>query len=240
MTATKSALRAPLAVAALVASLVIGCGSSGDTAGEAAPSTDTTAATDGAGAADTAAADAAADAVAGQPPEGVDWLHIWPGPDAERPRPAAEVVDKDLMARSVLNELAPDLVVEEWLADVPDLRGDRMVLIDLWATWCGPCRKAMPELDAWSKEFADRLVVVGISDEPAEVVRRMRKPKVSYPLGVDTQARIFNELKVAARPHALLVDPDGVVRWQGVPTMKGHELTHAVVEELLDTYVPRG
>src|ERR1043166_3397044 len=67
---------------------------------------------------------------------------------------------------------------------VPDTKG-KFVLIDFWATWCGPCRKAIPELNAIHKKFGDKLVVIGISDESEEVVKKMTEPKIEYFTAID-------------------------------------------------------
>src|SRR6266481_6414230 len=80
--------------------------------------------------------------------------------------------EKRLWAKSFLNQKAPPLVVEKWLSKEPDRKG-KFVLIDFWATWCGPCRKAIPELNALHKKFADKLVVIGVSDEPEAKLRSM-------------------------------------------------------------------
>ena len=73
--------------------------------------------------------------------------------------------EKQIWAKSFLNQKAPELVVEKWLAKEPDRKG-KFVLIDFWATWCPPCRKAIPELNGLQKKFGDKLVVIGLSDEP--------------------------------------------------------------------------
>lgn len=144
---------------------------------------------------------------------------------------------KDVHAsNNLVGELAPPLVVETWLTPVPD-PGGRMVLVDFWATWCPPCRAAIPELNKLSKTYADRLLVVGLSDETPEQVRALTSPRIEYSLAVDTQGRMKNAVGVSAIPHVMLVDPQGVVRWQGFPFEQGHELTASVVEELLDEYV---
>src|SRR5437879_13912365 len=77
---------------------------------------------------------------------------------------AAVAAQKKLWAKSFLNQKAPDLVVEKWLTKEPDRKG-KFVLIDFWATWCPPCRKAIPELNALHKKFGDKLIVIGLSDE---------------------------------------------------------------------------
>src|SRR6185503_1374084 len=82
---------------------------------------------------------------------------------------------KKIWARSFLNQKAPELIVEKWLTKEPDQQG-KFVLIDFWATWCGPCRKAIPELNALHKKFGDKLVVIGLSDEAEVTVKAMKTP----------------------------------------------------------------
>lgn len=83
---------------------------------------------------------------------------------------------KKLWADSFLNKKAPEFVVEEWISQQPKLKG-KFILIDFWATWCGPCRKAIPELNEFAKKFGKKLVVIGISDETADKVKRDERPE---------------------------------------------------------------
>src|SRR5205085_12532473 len=96
--------------------------------------------------------------------------------------------EKQLWAKSFLNKKAPELQVEKWLSKAPDRKG-KFVLIDFWATWCGPCRKAIPELNAFHKKFGDKLVVIGISDEPEAKVKSFADPKIEYFSAIDIKAR---------------------------------------------------
>src|SRR5438046_993974 len=81
--------------------------------------------------------------------------------------PLAPVPDKKLYAKSFLNRQAPELFVDRWVTSHPRTQG-KMVLIDFWATWCVPCCQAIPHLNELHRRFADRLVVVGLSQETAE------------------------------------------------------------------------
>lgn len=141
--------------------------------------------------------------------------------------------EKKLWAKTFLNQEAPELIVEKWLTPEPKREG-KFVLIDFWATWCPPCRKAVPELNPLQKKFGDRLVVIGISDENEDKVKSLKDPKMEYNVAIDTQARTKKVLGVTGIPHVILVDPQGIVKWEGFPFLSGHELTEEVMGKILD------
>ncbi len=109
----------------------------------------------------------------------------------------------------------------------------KYVLIDFWATWCPPCRKAIPELNGYHKKFKDKLVVIGISDETEEKVRALKTPTIEYFSAIDTKAVMKKQVQVTGIPHVLLLDPDWVVRWEGFPLLKDYELTEEVIAGIL-------
>jgi thiol-disulfide isomerase/thioredoxin len=119
-------------------------------------------------------------------------------------------------AKSFLNQPAPNINVEKWLTGVPEMQG-KFVLIDFWATWCGPCRRSIPHLNELYGKFKDKLVVIGISNEPEQAILAMSEPKIDYTVVNDTQARTAKAVEVAGIPHAMLIDPHGIVRFEGMP-----------------------
>lgn len=146
----------------------------------------------------------------------------------------ANAAEKRLWADSFLGKQAPEFVVEKWLTKEPP-RDGKWVLIDFWATWCPPCRKAIPELNAFHQKFGKQLVVIGVSDEPEAKVKALTDPKIEYFSAIDPQKRMNNALGVKGIPHVIIVDPQGIVRWEGYPLLDGYELTEQVVAELLES-----
>lgn len=148
-------------------------------------------------------------------------------------RLSAQSQDKRLWARSFLWEKAPEFVVEKWLTSEPDRR-NKYVLIEFWATWCGPCRRSIPVLNEIHRQFGDRLVVVGISDEQEEAVRAFKEPAIEYSVAVDTQARMKTALGVEGIPHVIVLEREGHVVWEGFPLLTGHELTVETIQRILE------
>jgi len=140
---------------------------------------------------------------------------------------------KRLWAASRLWQKAPELVVEKWLSPEPEREG-KFLLIEFWATWCRPCRQAIPKLNDFQRRFADDLVVIGISDEDEAAVRKMVEPRIEFPLAIDTRARMKTKLSVVGIPHVIVVEPGGFVVWEGFPLLKDHELTGEMLAAIIE------
>ncbi len=142
---------------------------------------------------------------------------------------------KEIHAKSYLNKKAPEIVVEKWLTAEPD-RAGKFVIVDFWATWCGPCKAAIPELNQLQKKYPDKLVVIGLSNEKPEKVLALKEPKIDYTLAVDTKDRTNDEMNVTAIPHIILIDPTGVVRWEGNPRSSSRPFNDAMFQLMVKRY----
>jgi thiol-disulfide isomerase/thioredoxin len=90
----------------------------------------------------------------------------------------------------------------------------KVVLLNLWATWCGPCRKEMPDLDRLQAELgSDTFEVVALSVDRAGVAGSKKFldqiGTKSLALYVDPTAKMASELRVVGLPATLLIDPEG-------------------------------
>lgn len=129
---------------------------------------------------------------------------------------------------------APKLQVEKWIdGPAPDTKG-KVVLIDFWATWCGPCRHLVPELNGFQKKFKDDLVVIGLSDESEETLKAFKKSNpMDYYVGTDTSRAMKDKIGVKGIPHVMIITPDNVVRWQGFPGLGDDPLTEETIAQII-------
>lgn len=122
-----------------------------------------------------------------------------------------------LLKSRFLNKPAPAFKVYRVDDNKPltlaDLKGE-VVVIDFWATWCGPCRRAIPQLNALHKELgAKGVTVIGLSDEERPKLQKfLGGNEVAYSLVYDVDRAANREYMVSALPTLFVIDHKGVVR----------------------------
>ena len=100
------------------------------------------------------------------------------------------------------------------VAELADYRG-RYVLLNFWASWCGPCRGETPALQAFFERESPGLVVVGVNQqEGPETARAFTEQfAVTYPIVLDRDGQVSGAYRVSTGlPVSFLIDPEGVIR----------------------------
>jgi thiol-disulfide isomerase/thioredoxin len=132
---------------------------------------------------------------------------------------AARPDEAQMLRDHLIGKPAPALEAEK-LAGPHDLAGlkGNVVIVEFWATWCGPCRSTMPVLTDWQKKYGkDGLRVVGVSAEEADVLTPfLAKHKLGYTVARDTTGKLSGSFAVPAIPTIVVIDRDGVVRFAEV------------------------
>lgn len=108
----------------------------------------------------------------------------------------------------------PDLATQGLEGTVPALEG-KVVLVDFWASWCAPCKKSFPALDAISRDYASRGVVVlaiSVDETAADMQEFLTKHPVAFASVRDARQRLVEAAGVEAMPSSFLVDGRGIIR----------------------------
>lgn len=108
-----------------------------------------------------------------------------------------------------------DLAGKKW--NLSDLRG-KVVLVSFWATWCPPCRKEMPDLEALYERFQSKgFVVLAISDEEAaKVAPFIHDRGVTFPVLLDPRRKVHEAFIVEGIPHSFVYDREGKLVAQSI------------------------
>jgi peroxiredoxin len=99
-----------------------------------------------------------------------------------------------------------------------DFRGTP-VFLNFWASWCGPCREEMPDLQAFQERTPEVQVLgLAVNDDPSDSRRFAREVGVDFPLAIDRRGSIANEYSATGLPVTVVIDAEGRIAstWFGL------------------------
>ncbi len=123
-----------------------------------------------------------------------------------------------LASSGMEGQMAPDFVLKSSSGEnlrLSEYRGD-VVMINFWATWCGPCRQEMPLLDelyARYQRVGFNLLGVNIDDDSQRAMRMVDELGIRFPVLFDERKEVSELYNVEAMPATILVDREGIVRY---------------------------
>ncbi len=117
------------------------------------------------------------------------------------------------------------------LVDLARLRG-RPVVVNLWASWCGPCRAEMPILQAAYTKFGEQVQFVGVDtkDNAEPAADLLRSVGVTYPQLADVDAGLLASLRIPGLPVTVIVSPDGAIVEKHIGAFDGEDLDKVLTE----------
>lgn len=123
---------------------------------------------------------------------------------------------------------APDFTLKSRSGEnikLSELRG-QVVMINFWASWCGPCRQEMPILDQLYQRYEPMgftLLGVNVEEDSAAAEKVLREIPVSFPVLYDSKNQVSENYQVRAMPSTFLIDRDGKVRYLHKGYKPGYE-----------------
>ncbi len=146
----------------------------------------------------------------------VRYEHVQVSLDTPPFKAAMAKLEANDESRQQANFTLTDLQGKTWT--LKDLKG-KVVLVNFWATWCPPCRKEMPDLDALYNRFKDQgFVILAISEdeETAKVDPFIAEHKISYPILLDPGSKVNKLFQVEGIPKSFVYDREGKLVAQSI------------------------
>lgn len=154
-----------------------------------------------------------------------------------------------------IGDPAPELAVTKWIKGAPvelaQVRGKSATVIEFWATWCGPCIKAIPHLTKMQREFREKGVTfIGVTrEDPGNTLKNVTEfvekqgDRMGYTVAFDGEGKTYERFMTAAGqefiPTAFVVDQEGRIAWIGYPMEDMDEVLREVVAGTYDREVAR-
>lgn len=136
-------------------------------------------------------------------------------------------------------ELAPDFTLPSLEGEskkLSDFRGQK-VIINFWATWCGPCKAEMPEMQTYYKNHKSQdFTILGVNMTDTEKSKKDIKPfakqyGVTFPVVLDTKGKVMSTYEVTGFPTSYFIDKQGVIQYKLVGAMN-KDMVHKVIGKM--------
>ena len=135
---------------------------------------------------------------------------------------------------------APDFVLKSTSGEtvkLSHLRG-QAVLVNLWATWCPPCREEMPSIEKVYSEYKDEgFVVLAVNmtyqDKPQKIVPFVTERGLTFPILLDETGDMANDYQLRSLPSSYFIGRDGVIKEVVIGGPMAEALLRTRVEEIL-------
>ena len=138
------------------------------------------------------------------------------------------ILGAGVVSAKEMNEPAPDFTLKSRQGEnlrLEDFRG-QVVMLNFWASWCGPCRQEMPLMDEIYEQYKDlgfTVLAVNVDENREEAHRFLDSVPVSYPILYDPESRVSEQYNVQAMPTTVMIDRNGNARFLHYGYKPGYE-----------------
>ncbi|OJE00687.1 thiol:disulfide interchange protein [Bacillus cereus] len=153
----------------------------------------------------------------------------------------SEAAMKEIIARNgiEIGKSAPDFELTKLdgtNVKLSDLKGKKVIL-NFWATWCGPCQQEMPDMEAFYKEHKENVEILAINYTPSEkgggeekVSNFAKETGITFPILLDKNIDVTTAYKVITIPTSYFIDTKGVIQDKFIGPMTQKEMEKRVAK----------
>lgn len=150
-------------------------------------------------------------------------------PETPSGKPEFPVFTDPVKGNDLRGKKGPEILVDEWITDEPDTL-NKVVIVSFWATWCPHCRRSVVRLDKIADHYKGNVVAIAVcQDDPVKTRDYIKEHPVDIGVASDVSRRTVNVVAPGSIPHAIVISPDGTVRWQGIT----NRLTTGILDQIL-------
>ncbi|MGH2608414.1 MAG: TlpA family protein disulfide reductase [Tepidiformaceae bacterium] len=154
-------------------------------------------------------------------------------PGAPTPAQGTGVLEPN---RPEVGEVAPNFALPDArqparIRQLTDYRG-KVVVLNFWATWCGPCEREIPDFEAAQQALGDEIVVLGVNqrESPETATEFLDDLGATFPALIDGGGKVAEHYRVPGLPVTYFLDRDGVVRHIEIGEVSREELERYLTE----------
>lgn len=128
----------------------------------------------------------------------------------------------------------PDLATFKLDGKLPEELNGQVILLDFWASWCGPCKASFPAMEELRKKYAQQgltILAVSVDEKEENMQRFLKAANISFTVVRDAQQKLVAAADVKAMPTSFLVDRSGKIRFVHTG-FNGEENTRQYVKEI--------
>ncbi|WP_066062644.1 TlpA disulfide reductase family protein [Neobacillus soli] len=122
-----------------------------------------------------------------------------------------------------IGAMAPNFELKTLTGDkvkLSDLKGKK-VMLNFWATWCGPCKAEMPEMEKFSKHKEDDVVILAVNIDPQlDVQGFVDENKITFPILLDADDIVNEKYQIISIPTTYFIDSKGIIQDKFIGSMK--------------------
>ena len=142
----------------------------------------------------------------------------------------------DVFAQNV-GDKAPEIKISKWMNSAPEFKNNfkgKTVFLEFWATWCGPCRKMIPEINELVNKYkSDNMIFVSVTkEEPEKVAEFMKKNEMKAAIAIDEKGLTNANYNIKFIPHLYIINPEGKIVYAGHPSV--------ITDEVIANYLKTG